>query len=101
MKIYSQTGARYFVAAGALGSLLLTQGCIATRDWVKEQMDPLSTRVSTNEQKFDSRDCNSQRPDERNRRQARSVRRSTGSIRRSTGSGRCENRQGSQYVWPT
>jgi outer membrane protein OmpA-like peptidoglycan-associated protein len=54
MKIYSQMGTRYFVAAGALGSLLLTQGCIATRDWVKEQMDPLSNRVSTNEQKFES-----------------------------------------------
>src|SRR5437016_8288353 len=52
MKIYSQTGIRYFVAAGALGSLLLTQGCIATRDWVKEQMDPVSSRVSTNEQKL-------------------------------------------------
>ena len=52
MKIYSQTGARFFVAAGALGSLLLTQGCIATRDWVKEQMDPLSSRVSTNEEKL-------------------------------------------------
>jgi len=54
MKIYSQTGTRYFVAAGALGSLLLAQGCIATRDWVKEQMDPLSNRVSTNEQKFEN-----------------------------------------------
>ena len=52
MKIYSQTGTRYFVAAGALGALLLTQGCIATRDWVKEQMDPLSSRVSTNEEKL-------------------------------------------------
>lgn len=52
MKIYSQTGARFFVAAGALGSLLLTQGCIATRDWVKEQMDPLSNRVATNEEKM-------------------------------------------------
>jgi outer membrane protein OmpA-like peptidoglycan-associated protein len=52
MKIYSQMGARYFVAAGALGSLLLTQGCIATRDWVKEQMDPLASRVSTNEEKL-------------------------------------------------
>src|SRR6266478_9682957 len=52
MKIYSETGTRYFVAAGALGSLLLTQGCIATRDWVKEQMDPVSSRVSTNEQKL-------------------------------------------------
>ena len=48
----SQTGARYFVAAGALGSLLLMQGCLATRDWVKEQMDPVSSRVATNEQKL-------------------------------------------------
>ena len=56
MKIYSQTGARYFVAAGALGSLLLTQGCIATRDWVKEQMDPLASRVSTNEEKLTQAD---------------------------------------------
>lgn len=52
MKIYSQAGTRYFVAVGALGSLLLMQGCIATRDWVKEQMDPVSNRVSTNEQKL-------------------------------------------------
>ena len=29
--------------------LLLTQGCIATRDWVREQMDPLSGRVSQSE----------------------------------------------------
>ena len=52
MKVYSQLGAKVFVAAGALGSLLLTQGCIATRDWVREQMDPLSGRVSTNEEKL-------------------------------------------------
>lgn len=52
MKIYSQTGTRYFVAAGALGSLLLAQGCIATRDWVKEQMDPVSTRVSQSEERL-------------------------------------------------
>jgi peptidoglycan-associated lipoprotein len=52
MKIYSQAGTGYFVAVGALGSLLLMQGCIATRDWVKEQMDPVSNRVSTNEQKL-------------------------------------------------
>jgi chemotaxis protein MotB len=48
----SQTGARHFIAAGALGSLLLAQGCIATRDWVKEQMDPVSSRVATNEQRL-------------------------------------------------
>jgi outer membrane protein OmpA-like peptidoglycan-associated protein len=52
MKIYSQTGTRYFVAAGALGSLLLAQGCLATRDWVKEQMDPVSSRVSQNEERL-------------------------------------------------
>ena len=52
MKIYSQTGTRYFVAAGALGSLLLAQGCLATRDWVKEQMDPMSSRVSQSEERL-------------------------------------------------
>src|SRR5262249_41845495 len=52
MKIYSQVRAKYFVAAGALGSLLVMQGCIATRDWVREQMDPMSSRVATNEQQI-------------------------------------------------
>ena len=52
MKRYAHTGAKYFVAVGALGSLMLTQGCIATRDWVKEQMDPLSTRVSKDEERL-------------------------------------------------
>ena len=37
------------VTAGALGSLLVAQGCIATRDWVKEQMDPVSNRVTESE----------------------------------------------------
>ena len=41
-----------FIAVGALGSLLLMQGCIATRDWVKEQMDPVSTRVSQSEERL-------------------------------------------------
>src|SRR5437016_7650051 len=52
MKIYSQMGTRCFVAAGMLGSLLLAQGCIATRDWVREQMDPVSTRVSQSEERL-------------------------------------------------
>ena len=52
MKRCAQNGAKHFVAVGALGSLLLTQGCIATRDWVKEQMDPLSTRVSQGEERL-------------------------------------------------
>jgi peptidoglycan-associated lipoprotein len=33
----------------AAGSLLSAQGCIATRDWVREQMDPLSGRVTQTE----------------------------------------------------
>ncbi len=45
-------GARYFVGASALGALFIAQGCIATRDWVKEQMDPLSTRVSQGEERL-------------------------------------------------
>jgi peptidoglycan-associated lipoprotein len=52
VKLCAHTGAKNFVTAGALGSLLLMQGCIATRDWVKEQMDPLSTRVSQGEQRL-------------------------------------------------
>ncbi len=49
MTSYIYKRANYVLAAGAVGSLLLAQGCIATRDWVKEQMDPLSGRVSQSE----------------------------------------------------
>jgi peptidoglycan-associated lipoprotein len=52
MKTSARGGARYFVAVAAVGSLLLTQGCIATRDWVREQMDPVSSRVSQSEQRL-------------------------------------------------
>jgi outer membrane protein OmpA-like peptidoglycan-associated protein len=31
------------------GSLLLAQGCLATRDWVREEVNPVSTRVSRSE----------------------------------------------------
>jgi outer membrane protein OmpA-like peptidoglycan-associated protein len=40
---------RLFVAAGLAGALSLLQGCIATRDWVQEQIDPVSGRVSQTE----------------------------------------------------
>jgi outer membrane protein OmpA-like peptidoglycan-associated protein len=40
------------LSVGALGSLLLAQGCIATRDWVKEQMDPVSNRVAQGESRL-------------------------------------------------
>lgn len=50
MKGVALIGAKYLVGAGVVGSLLMTQGCIATRDWVREQvMDPLSTRASQSE----------------------------------------------------
>jgi peptidoglycan-associated lipoprotein len=38
------------IGVGIVGTLLLAQGCLATRDWVKETvMDPLSTRASQTE----------------------------------------------------
>ncbi len=42
-------GANYLLAAGVAGSMLAAQGCVATRDWVREQMDPLAGRVSQSE----------------------------------------------------
>lgn len=49
MRIYIQRGAKYLLAAGVAGSMLASQGCVATRDWVREQMDPLAGRVSQGE----------------------------------------------------
>ena len=49
MKRDFASGSRYFVGAGLVGSLLLAQGCLATRDWVKEQMDPIDGRVTQTE----------------------------------------------------
>ena len=56
MKGFASNSARYFVGAGVVGSLLMAQGCIATRDWVKEQMDPLAGRVSQTEGRLDKAD---------------------------------------------
>lgn len=53
MKGVASIGARYFVGAGVIGSLLLAQGCLATRNWVKEQVDPVSGRVSQTEGRLD------------------------------------------------
>lgn len=42
--------AKYLIGAGLAGSLLLAQGCIATRDWVRENVqDPLTGRISQTE----------------------------------------------------
>jgi outer membrane protein OmpA-like peptidoglycan-associated protein len=46
-------GVGYFIGAGVLGSMLLAQGCLATRDWVREQVDPVSGRVSQTEGRLD------------------------------------------------
>lgn len=52
MKWFLASGARYLAGAGIVGSLLLAQGCLATRDWVKEQMDPLDGRVTQTENRL-------------------------------------------------
>ncbi len=41
--------ASYLLVAGVAGTMLVSQGCVATRDWVREQMDPLAGRVSQGE----------------------------------------------------
>jgi outer membrane protein OmpA-like peptidoglycan-associated protein len=46
-------GAKYVIGVGVIGSMLLAQGCIATRDWVKEQMDPVTGRVTQTEGRLD------------------------------------------------
>ena len=56
MKGFASIGTKYFVGAGMVGSLLLAQGCLATRDWVKEQTDPLSGRVTQAEGRLDKSD---------------------------------------------
>jgi outer membrane protein OmpA-like peptidoglycan-associated protein len=50
---------KIFSIAGALpvlGLVFLAQGCLATRDWVKEQMDPVSARVSQSEKRINQTD---------------------------------------------
>jgi len=37
------------LGVAAVAGVALTQGCIATRDWVREQMDPLAGRVTQSE----------------------------------------------------
>lgn len=56
MKAVTSMGARYLVGAGVIGSLFFVQGCLATRDWVKEQVDPVAGRVSQTEGRLDQAD---------------------------------------------
>lgn len=45
--------ANYLVGAGVVGSMLLAQGCLATRDWVREHTDPMSNRITQSEGRLD------------------------------------------------
>ena len=54
MKSVSTSSGKYLLGAGLAGALLFTQGCLATRDWVKENVgDPLSGRISQSEGRLD------------------------------------------------
>src|SRR5512139_4284526 len=57
MKDFSQTGVKYFIGAGLTATLLMGQGCLATRDWVRENVnDPLSGRITQTEGRLDAHD---------------------------------------------
>jgi outer membrane protein OmpA-like peptidoglycan-associated protein len=54
MERIASKGANYFIGAGLVGTMLLAQGCIATRDWVRETvMDPLSNRAAQSESRIE------------------------------------------------
>lgn len=49
MKVTSKNLQQPLIGLTALAALTLAQGCIATRDWVREQVDPLAGRVGQSE----------------------------------------------------
>ena len=57
MQSLNRTGVKYFIGAGVTATLLMSQGCLATRDWVRENVnDPLSGRISQTEGRLDGHD---------------------------------------------
>jgi peptidoglycan-associated lipoprotein len=57
MNGFSRNGVKYFIGAGVTATLLMGQGCLATRDWVRENVnDPLSGRISQTEGRLDGHD---------------------------------------------
>jgi len=52
MTTHTRLAMRILLVAGGSGALLLTQGCIATRDWVKTQMQPVSAQVSSYDERL-------------------------------------------------
>ena len=48
---------KYFIGAGVSAALLMGQGCLATRDWVRENVnDPLSGRITQHDGRLDGHD---------------------------------------------
>lgn len=57
MNNVAQLRAKYIIGAGVAVSLLMGQGCLATRDWVRENVaDPLSNRITQTEGRLDQHD---------------------------------------------
>ena len=57
MKDFNRNGVKYFIGAGVTATLLMGQGCLATRDWVRENVnDPLSGRITQSEGRLDAHD---------------------------------------------
>jgi len=52
MRNHARIAARVCLVAGGTAALLMTQGCIATRDWVKTQTDPVASQVSINDERL-------------------------------------------------
>ena len=50
-------GMKFLIGSGALAAVLAGQGCLATRDWVRENVaDPLSGRIAQSEGRLDNHD---------------------------------------------
>ena len=57
MKGINRVGVKYFIGAGVTATMLMAQGCLATRDWVRENVsDPLSGRISQTETRVNEHD---------------------------------------------
>jgi outer membrane protein OmpA-like peptidoglycan-associated protein len=52
MTNHTRLATNAIVLAGACAALLTTQGCIATRDWVKTQMQPVTQQVATYDERL-------------------------------------------------
>ncbi len=56
MKRNALFGARNLTIASGLIAILMAQSCVATRDWVREQVDPLAGRFAQTETRLDQTD---------------------------------------------